>query len=1813
MSADEKVSYSDLFNFGDATEPEKALKIIDALGKTYAQMADVLKANSREAASSMAQVKESVKHLQDQLKKSNDLKFIVQANADGEKYLQTVAKLEQQQKTYQAQISKLEKEVSRLQKSKASIAKLNEHEASSLTDLKKQLAEAEAKYKALGDAQSETVKAEALKAVEELSAQYNSQNAILQDVKKARDLEAGSLESLTQQLKEAEREYAKLGDSAGETVKKESLENISRLNQEIGRHKDALKEAKAARDVEAGSLDELKARLKEAEANYRALGDGVEDAVREEALNKIKQLGQAVADGDKAIRDAKKGMDVAVGSYNALAQEVNELNRDLKNLPDAWGKNRAEAERLQKVIYDKTEALKKFDQAVNTNWRSVGKYSDALKGVSFNEMGEELKELKQRLNDLPDAFGQNREEAIKLQRAIRDKTKTIDDFNKRLEANASAMGRYARAMQDVGRQIKDAIGIGSAIAIFATLSQGFKSAANANREFEKSLSTLSSITGAVGQDLEYYKEQAEEIGMTTTLSASQAVEAFKLMGSASPELLKNKEALAATTREAVILAEAAGIDLPEATQALASTMAQFKLPASEASRIINALAAGSQVGAAEIPELTAAVDKAGNTLRGFSVDVEEGVAAVEVLSMANIKGAEAGTQLRNVLLQMQTIDTLPKNAQEKLAQYGVSLEKVKDETIPLSERMEELSKITEDAAAMKAVFGKENINAAKAMLENVDLLKEYTAGVTGTNTALTQASTNVNNLDGDVKSFTSVLESLVLEGGALNNVMRAVVQGFTQFLLAVKATPEFIRENKELIGALAFAMLTLNAHNISAAASALGHAAAEKGRAIATNAATVATRILNTVMKANPIGLVITAVTLLTTAFIGLTGRSEKLTAGMEGLGAVAKEVFKIVTETVGAFVNAWNKIKSGDIAGGMADMGKAIIKANPVVIAATQGERLAGAFTGAYNESIKQSQEEAAAEQLQRDRSLADKRHELKKAEIQKEVALLQKKRQLTEKGSDEEKEILEEIAAKREEITQIDERHQQVLMQRKREDLQKEITLIEEKLKAVKKGTEEELDLRIELNKKIEELNQQGAKTQVAGWSADEETPDDPDGDDEAAKERMKRVREAAREVQKIRLEAEKETNEAIAKDNQKSLFERLEARRQVAEAEVELAKITRDKALDQEGLIDEERAVIHERHKFRIQEIETEMKKSLDSITGKFAEVKEAGKDIWPKPPKVDAIKSAENAYLQSILKLEEAFGSGDIDRKDLIAGRLQAEQSFIEQKLALMKQAGASEEEILKAEISMRQRANAEKLANEQQFWANVQQVAANSMAAATELFNAVSAGKIQRYEEELSALKKGEEEQLAAVSENADAKKAVEERYAKKREEINDRMARERRKQAVFEKAMAATQIAINTAQAIARTLAEVPKVDFGISTAVLVASYAALGAAQLAAVMAKPIPGYYTGVEYAKEGEAYVGERGREIRIEPTGEATITPSTRTKTYLKEGTQIINHEETEKLLKNSSKNNLPAGTRVDDLVAPILNQNKETSREESYSDYVGNILRKEYVFEEFSKEKVKPETKAYDRRSGIDSIETEGRYVVDQLGNLSIEMPETGESGKEPQPADSITLMPLTSAEEKEQKEQSIPEYFKGTGSILSDVERAATVKSHEQTEGKPAVYAPDAIDLQNHSTQSHASHIQYAMPYAAALQVLQLPAVHSSSERISSKSILNAREVQDVLRTESSRRESISYLNSLSSSTEKATIAAVKSGSRQLDNEAKSFDERILGSLEDLKNTLEHTIRNKREVHLNVDKNGMRIMAKEGLNWIEYVNNRYQD
>jgi len=160
------------------------------------------------------------------------------------------------------------------------------------------------------------------------------------------------------------------------------------------------------------------------------------------------------------------------------------------------------------------------------------------------------------------------------------------------------------------------------------------------------------------------------------------------------------------------------------------------LSGQDSGRVINELAAGAKEGAAEIPDITSALKEFGTVAEIGNVSTSESIALIETLADRQLKGSEAGTQLRNVLSKLASADILPKSAQEQFKKLGIDINILKDSSLPLEKRLRELGKANGDVSALTKIFGLENLQAATIITSGLDKYEQLNKKIQGTHDAL---------------------------------------------------------------------------------------------------------------------------------------------------------------------------------------------------------------------------------------------------------------------------------------------------------------------------------------------------------------------------------------------------------------------------------------------------------------------------------------------------------------------------------------------------------------------------------------------------------------------------------------------------------------------------------------------------------------------------------------------------------------------------------------------------------------------------------------------------------------------------------------------------------------------------------------------------------------------------------------------------------------------------------------------------------------------------------------------------------------------
>ena len=383
-------------------------------------------------------------------------------------------------------------------------------------------------------------------------------------------------------------------------------------------------------------------------------------------------------------------------------------------------------------------------------------------------------------------------EMKRLQRDIKEMTRGSEEYNRTMAKIQHLQGilkQHRQEIKGITTETKKAtVSIGSMVDWFNRFGgvilsvigflTGFTLALRAIRDernkLEESQAGLKALTGLDDDSIAWLTGQAKTLSTTMTKeglrvrqSAAEILDAFMLVGSAKPELLGDKEALKAVTEEAMRLQAAAkDITLNEAVDSLTLSLNQYGAAADQAGRFTNVLAAGSQAGSANIASQAKAIRNAGTAAASANVPIEQTVALIETLAYRGIKDEVAGTGLKKFFLVLQT------GADETNPKIG-----------GLDKALENLKNKNMDAGAIKKMFGEEGYNTASVILQNTEMVKDFTAAVTGTNVAYEQAAINSDTAQAKLEQARNKMKLAAIDlGEKLNPALTVSTNMLTNVL-----------------------------------------------------------------------------------------------------------------------------------------------------------------------------------------------------------------------------------------------------------------------------------------------------------------------------------------------------------------------------------------------------------------------------------------------------------------------------------------------------------------------------------------------------------------------------------------------------------------------------------------------------------------------------------------------------------------------------------------------------------------------------------------------------------------------------------------------------------------------------------------------------------------------------------------------------------------------------------------------------------------------------------------------------------------------
>jgi TP901 family phage tail tape measure protein len=336
------------------------------------------------------------------------------------------------------------------------------------------------------------------------------------------------------------------------------------------------------------------------------------------------------------------------------------------------------------------------------------------------------------------------------------------------------------------------------LAVGATAAAGLALAVKASSEFGAKMAQLQSLSHASAGEMKQLSDAAMTVGTAYGFSATQVADAEIELTKAG---IGVKEQLGGALKGALTLAAAGQLDVAQATEITTVAMTQFGLKAAEVPHVADLLAAGADKALGSVGDLGEALKNGGLQAHNMGLTIDDTVGLLSAFANAGILGAEAGTQMRSMFIQLQKPT---RQSQDVLDKYGIALNDASGKFVGITKLGEELRQklggLTQAQRnqALATIFGSHAITGATVLYNDSGKAAEkaglsigdWIKNVNDSGFASAQAAGKMNSLQGDVQKLAAAFQTdLIKAGTAADGSLRGVVQSVTGVVKAFGDLP----------------------------------------------------------------------------------------------------------------------------------------------------------------------------------------------------------------------------------------------------------------------------------------------------------------------------------------------------------------------------------------------------------------------------------------------------------------------------------------------------------------------------------------------------------------------------------------------------------------------------------------------------------------------------------------------------------------------------------------------------------------------------------------------------------------------------------------------------------------------------------------------------------------------------------------------------------------------------------------------------------------------------------------------------------------
>ena len=500
----------------------------------------------------------------------------------------------------------------------------------------------------------------------------------------------------------------------------------------------------------------------------------------------------------------------AAGASAQLAAKISTQETVLKNLEQGYAdyivtgqEGTAEAEQLASTIQELSgeltenrgtlDAAEKAARALSETMDDAGGEVETLRST-ISKQEDTLQQLKQRYVDVATEQGETSDEARELARQIQDLSSELHENKTKLSDAEYAADKLDNSLEEVESSAKKADdGFTMFKATLANLAadaimravDGIKNLVGnvieLGQNFTSTMSEVSAISGATGEDFEKLEACAREYGATTVFSASNAAEALKYMSLAGWDADQSTSALGGVLN----LAAASGMELGAASDMVTDYLSAFAMEAGDAAYFADLLSYAQSHSNTTAEALGEAYKNCAANLNAAGQDVETVTSLLEGMANQGYKGSEAGTAMAAI---MRDITNGMKDGAIKIGETSVAVMDAQGNFRDLTDILTEVEAATngmgdaERAVALSSTFTADSTKGLNLILnEGMDNIAGYEEELRGASGSAEEMANIMNdNLSGDVAAMNSAFEELGLKiYDALESKLRAGVQFIT--------------------------------------------------------------------------------------------------------------------------------------------------------------------------------------------------------------------------------------------------------------------------------------------------------------------------------------------------------------------------------------------------------------------------------------------------------------------------------------------------------------------------------------------------------------------------------------------------------------------------------------------------------------------------------------------------------------------------------------------------------------------------------------------------------------------------------------------------------------------------------------------------------------------------------------------------------------------------------------------------------------------------------------------------------------------------